>query len=157
FGDSAFRGAFDFYLDLFRSGLAPPMGNNDVANVYQEFERGTFAMYITGPWNLGEFRRRLPAALQSSWSTAPLPGPSGAASGVSIAGGSSLVLFRGSKHPAEAWRLIEYLSRPEQQVKFYRLTGDLPAARAAWSDTSLTNDPTIHAFREQLERVVPQP
>ena len=31
-----------------------------IANLYQEFARGYFAMYITGPWNLGEFRRRLP-------------------------------------------------------------------------------------------------
>jgi len=157
FQDSTFRRAFAFYLDLFRSGLAPPMGNNDIANVYQEFERGTFAMYITGPWNLGEFRRRLPESLQSSWSTAPLPGPSGPASGISIAGGSSLVLFRGSKHPDEAWRLIEFLSRPEQQVRFYQLTGDLPARREAWTDTSLTRDATIRAFWEQLQRVKSQP
>jgi multiple sugar transport system substrate-binding protein len=69
-----FRDAFDFYLDLFRSGLAPALGNNEIANTYQEFARGTFAMWITGPWNLGEFRRRLPAELQGSWGTAPLPG-----------------------------------------------------------------------------------
>jgi multiple sugar transport system substrate-binding protein len=157
FEDSTFKNAFAFYLDMFRSGLAPPMGNNDIANVYQEFERGTFAMYITGPWNLGEFRRRLPESLQSSWSTAPLPGPTGSASGISIAGGSSLVLFRGSKHKTEAWRLIEFLARPEQQVRFYRLTGDLPARREAWNDSSLTQDATIHAFWEQLQRVRSQP
>jgi multiple sugar transport system substrate-binding protein len=86
-----------------------------------------------------------------------LPGPTGAASGISIAGGSSLVLFRGSKHKAEAWRLIEFLARPEQQVRFDRLTGDLPARREAWNDSSLTQDATIHAFWEQLQRVRSQP
>ena len=157
FADSAFRSAFAFYLDLFRSGLAPAIGNNDIANLYQEFGRGTFAMYITGPWNLGEFRRRLPPELQSSWATAPLPGPSGAASGVSLAGGSSLVLFRSSPHQAEAWRLVEFLSRPASQARFYRLTGDLPARREAWQDTSLARDPQARAFWEQLQRVVPSP
>ena len=80
--------------------------------------RGYFAAYITGPWNLGEFRRRLPQHLQGQWTTAPLPGPSGAASGLSMAGGSSLVLFRASKHQQAPWSLVEFLSRPEQQARF---------------------------------------
>ena len=36
------------------------------------------------PWNIGEFKRRLPADRQDSWMTAPLPGPDGP--GASIAG-----------------------------------------------------------------------
>ena len=152
-----FRRAFAFYLDLFRSGLAPSVGNNEIANVYQEFGRGLFGMYITGPWNLGEFARRLPPELQDAWGTAALPGPEGAASGVSLAGGSSLVMFRGSRHKEAAWRVIEFLSRPEQQVRFSHLTGDLPARREAWQDGDLLQDPNMRAFHEQLERVVPTP
>src|SRR4029077_12430211 len=116
FEGPTFRRAFDFYLSLYRDGYAPALNNAGIANFYQEFERGTFAMYITGPWNVGEFRNRLAPATQ--WATAPLPRPSGAASGVSLAGGSSLVLYRESKHKAEAWKLIEYLSRTESQVRF---------------------------------------
>ncbi|HEX7049215.1 MAG TPA: sugar ABC transporter substrate-binding protein [Longimicrobiales bacterium] len=153
----AFRRAFDFYLGLYRDGLAPVLANTQVANVYQEFARGTFAMWITGPWNIGEFRRRLPSELQDRWATAPLPGPTGAASGISLAGGSSLVIFRASAHKPEAWKLIEYLSRREQQVRFYRLTGDLPARREAWQDPALAGNRHARAFREQLERVAPLP
>ena len=127
FSGPAFRRAFDFYIGLFRAGLAPTLGNVDIANVYQEFARGRFAMYITGPWNLGEFSRRLPANLQNDWSTAPLPGPSGDSSGVSLAGGSSLAVFRASPHKKAVWRLVEYLSTTRQQERFHRLTGDLPA------------------------------
>jgi ABC-type glycerol-3-phosphate transport system substrate-binding protein len=155
FSEPPFRNAFDFYLGLFRSGLAPAMGNNEIANVYQEFARGTFAMWITGPWNLGEFRQRLPAELQDSWGTAALPGPTGP--GVSVAGGSSLVLMNASKHKREAWRLLEFLSRPQTQVRFYTLTGDLPARREAWQDTALSLDPKLRAFAEQLGRTVPTP
>jgi len=157
FSAAPFRRAFLFYLDLFRSGLAPAVGNNEVANLYQEFARGYFSMYISGPWNLGEFRRRLPPEMQDAWDTAPLPGPDGPGSGLSLAGGSSLVLFRASRHQAEAWKLIEFLSRPEQQVRFYRLTGDLPARREAWQDSSLARDATTRAFWEQLQRVVSTP
>ncbi len=161
FSGPEFSRAFAFYLGLFRDGLAPPVANNEVANLYQEFARGAFAMYITGPWNLGEFSSRLPPELQDAWATAPLPAPEGAPDdgqpGVSLAGGSSLVVFRSSPHAAAAWRLIEFLSRAEQQVRFYQLTGDLPAHRAAWDNEVLAADPRAAAFRTQLENVVATP
>lgn len=157
FAQPAFTRAFDFLIGLYRQGLAPPATSNDIANLYQEFARGTFAMYITGPWNIGEFRRRLPARLRDAWTTAPLPGPTGPASGVSLAGGSSLVIYRASKHQALAWELIRYLSRPDVQARFYQLTGDLPARREAWNDPLLAGDREVQAFRIQLGRAVPTP
>jgi multiple sugar transport system substrate-binding protein len=157
FSGPAYRRAAAFYLDLFRRGLAPAVPGASIANRYQEFERGTFGMYVSGPWDLGEFGRRLAPQMQSAWTTAPLPGPSGRASGVSTAGGSSLVLFRTSRHPDAAWQLIEFLSRPEQQVRFSHLTGDLPARRESWKDTTLSRDPKVLAFADQLERVVSTP
>jgi multiple sugar transport system substrate-binding protein len=155
FSDPAFTRGFDFYLSLYREGLAPALGHHDVTNAYQEFERGTFAMWITGPWNMGEFRRRLSPALQDRWGTAPMPGPDGP--GVSLAGGASLVLFRASPHKEAAWKLIEFLSRPEQQARFYELTGSLPAREEAWLRPVLANDANAATFREQLERVLPMP
>ena len=156
FAEPEFRRAFAFYVGLFSDGLAPSVSNNEVANLYQEFARGTFAMYVTGPWNLGEFASRLPAEMQDAWATAPMPGPDASTPGVSIAGGASLVLFRASKHEEAAWRFIEFLSEPAQQLRFFALTGDLPAHRAAWDDTALAA-PRIRAFRAQLELVVPAP
>ncbi len=153
-----FARAFTWYVNVFRDGLAPPVSNNEVANVYQEFARGTFAMYITGPWNIGEFAHRLPPELQDAWATAPLPGPDAQhAPGVSLAGGSSLVVFRGSEHQDAAWQLVEFLSRPEQQIRFFRLTGDLPAHQAAWQDSALVGDPNAQTFFTQLHHVVPTP
>ena len=157
FSEPAFRRAFDFYTGLFEDSLAPPITNNQISNIYHEFAAGNFAMIITGPWYIGEFRRRLPDSVQDKWATAPMPGPTGAASGVSMAGGSSLVVFRGTEHPDAAWRLVEYLSRPEQQREFWRLTGDLPARLEAWDDPALKGDPITYAFWEQLQRVAPLP
>ncbi len=162
-GDAAFltpefRGAAAFYVSLFREGLAPALANTQIANVYQEFAAGDFAMYITGPWNLGEFRRRLPKTMDGLWATAPLPSAAGTdAPGVSLAGGSSLVLFRTSKKSDDAWKLIEFLSEPAQQVRFYALAGDLPARREAWADPLLSRDEAARAFEEQLLHVVATP
>ncbi|HYJ79090.1 MAG TPA: extracellular solute-binding protein, partial [Longimicrobiaceae bacterium] len=149
FRDPAFQRGFDFYLTLFREGLAPRVSASEVSNRYQEFARGNLAMMITGPWEMGEFANRVPANIP--WATAPLPGPDGP--GVSLAGGASLVLFRGSRQKEAAWRLIAFLSETAQQVRFYQLTGDLPARRSAWALPALAANRQAAAFRDQLDRV----
>jgi multiple sugar transport system substrate-binding protein len=156
FSGSTFGTAFDFYLRFFHDRLAP-VGVTRVTNIYQGIAEGFFSMYITGPWNIGEFRRRMPDSLQSAWMTMPLPSPDTTYPGASLAGGSSLVLFKKSKHPEIAWQLIEFLSRPEQQVRFYHETGDLPARVEAWEDTAFSTNKYIRAFRTQLTHVVPTP
>ncbi|HEU0013872.1 MAG TPA: sugar ABC transporter substrate-binding protein [Longimicrobium sp.] len=153
FRDPRFRQGFEFYVSLFREGLAPAVSASEISNRYQEFAQGNVAMVITGPWEIGEFSTRVPADVP--WATAPLPGPDGP--GSSLAGGASLVLFRASKHKEAAWKFVEFLSRPETQVRFYRLTGDLPARRSAWQDTALSANRHARAFRQQLDRVVPLP
>jgi multiple sugar transport system substrate-binding protein len=155
FRNPGFERTLRFYVDMFRHEWAPPVTNSQIANVWNEFGRGYFAFYISGPWNIGEFHRRLPAALQGSWMTAPLPGPDGP--GASIAGGASLAVFRRSPHPAAAWQLIEYLSQPEVQRHFHALTGDLPPRRSAWDDPGIAGDVYTRAFRDQFERVKPAP
>lgn len=155
FSKPEFMKAFDFYVGLFRDKLAPPFAGTEISNLYQEFERGNIAMYISGPWQIGEFSTRLPKSMQDKWMTAALPGVDGP--GVSIAGGASLALFRRSRHKQEAWQLMEYLSRPDVQVRFHQLTGDLPPRRGPWSDPILSGNKYATAFREQLERTVPTP
>jgi multiple sugar transport system substrate-binding protein len=155
FHDRPFRKAFGFYMSLFRQNLAQAVANTQISNIYQEFERGNIAMYITGPWNIGEFTHRLPPEMDGRWATAPLPGPDGP--GLSLAGGASLVVFRRARQPELAWALVEFLSRPDRQAQFYGLTGDLPARREAWGDTALANNRYTQAFRVQLERVVATP
>lgn len=153
FRDPAFRRGFEFYVTLFREKLAPAVSATEISNRYQEFARGNVAMMITGPWEMGEFASRVPKDVP--WATAALPGPDGP--GVSLAGGSSLVVFRASARKEAAWRFVEFLSRPEQQVRFYGLTGDLPARRSAWTAPELAENEHAAAFRDQLERVRPLP
>jgi multiple sugar transport system substrate-binding protein len=157
FRSPAFREAFDFYLDLFRRDLAPYAGAAQVANLYQDFAAGYFAFYVSGPWNIGEFSSRLPAAIAGQWSTAPMPDRDGNYPGMSIAGGASLALLRASAHKQAAWQWLEYLSEPKTQVEFHRLTGDLPARQSAWTDPSLASDARAQAFGRQLQRVRPTP
>ncbi|WP_027485042.1 sugar ABC transporter substrate-binding protein [Rhodanobacter sp. OR87] len=155
FESAGFKRALSFYVDTFKLQQAPAITNVEAGNPWTEFGRGVYAFYLSGPWNLGEFRSRLPASQQDDWATAPLPGPDGA--GIGVAGGSSLVIFRASKHKDAAWQLIEYLSQPAVQQRFYELLGDLPPRRSSWQGAALRDDPKLRAFREQLEQVRPAP
>jgi multiple sugar transport system substrate-binding protein len=158
FREPAFAEAARFYTDLFREDLAPMVSYTQIGNVYQEFARGNLAFWMTGPWNLGEFRHRLTPSEQDLWMTMPLPAPRLADwPGTSFAGGSSLAIFRGTRSKAQAWKLIEFLSQPRIQARFYALSGDLPARTAAWDDPALAGDPKARAFRVQLEHVTPMP
>jgi multiple sugar transport system substrate-binding protein len=159
FRDPRFRQAMAFYLDLYKSGLAPALDLQGVANLYQQFAEGYFAMVITGPWNLGEFKSRLPPAMQDRWATAPLPPPEEGMPypGLALAGGSSLVLFRRARSPEAAWKWLEYLAEPAQQARFYQLSGDLPARPSAWKLAGLAADPRAAAFLVQLGHVGPTP
>ena len=151
FESSSFRRALSFYRQMFDEDLAPRMTNTQISNVWNELGKGYFSFYISGPWNIGEFKRRLPPEQQGGWMTAPMPGPDGP--GVSNAGGSSLVLFRRSHLQDAGWALIEFLSRPTVQRRFYEVTGDLPPRRSSWEEGEIATDPYTRAFRVQFERL----
>ena len=155
FSGPGFRKALAFYAGIFEHGWAPRVSETQISNVWDEFFRGSYAFYLSGPWNIREFRRRQPPELAGAWGTMPLPGPDGPGAG--IAGGTSLVLLRSSPNKDAAWRLVEYLSRPEVQQRFHALSGDLPPRRSAWEHPDLAGDELALAFRDQLERVRPTP
>jgi len=157
FSDPKFKKAFSYLIKFYRDGLSP-IGMTQVTNVFQAFEEGYFALYITGPWNVNEFRTRLPKKMQNLWMTSPLPAVDrNDYPGVSIAGGASLVIYKDSEHKNEAWKLVEFLSSKYIQLQFYKIATDLPAVKEAWKDSLLQNDIYFKAFYDQLQRVVPMP
>lgn len=151
FRSPEFRRTLDFYVSIFRRDWAPKMTNTQVSNVWDEFGRGMFSFYISGPWNIAEFKKRMPADLRDAWMTAPMPGPNGP--GVSSAGGASLVIFSASQAKPATWALMEYLSRSPVQQRFYELTGNMPPRRSTWQSSTLASSPYAKAFHAQLDRV----
>lgn len=156
FSSPEFKTGFEFLINFHKENLAPA-GFAQVTNVYQAFAEEFFSMYISGPWNVPEFKKWMKGDLADKWMTAPLPGYAGNYPGISLAGGSSLVIFKNSEHKQEVWKFFEYLSLPETQIEFYKLLSNLPAVTEAWEDSVLKNDPYMEAFRIQLDNVVPTP
>ena len=155
FSSPGMRRTLAFYKEMFDRGWAPAVANTAISNVWDEFGNGYYSFYISGPWNIAEFDKRLPPALKEAWTPVPLPGPDGP--GASVAGGTTLVLFEGAKNPDAAWTLIRWLSQPATQVRLHGLAGDLPPRRSAWLAPSLRDDAKAGVFRDQLERARPAP
>ena len=42
------------------------MTNTQISNVWDEFGNGYYAFYMSGPWNIAEFKKRLPQRLQET-------------------------------------------------------------------------------------------
>ncbi|MBW8881448.1 MAG: sugar ABC transporter substrate-binding protein, partial [Asticcacaulis sp.] len=155
FAQPAVRNAFAYAASLYERGFAARLMHSEVTDYYSAFARGDFVFMITGPWNLGEFARRLPPALGDTWKTALLPGPNGP--GAASAGGVSMCLTRASKHKDLAFRFIEHMCTTDQQATFYKATGDLPPDRAAWSVPGLIDDARVRPFFAQLNLAKPVP
>lgn len=156
FSAKEFKRAFE-YLVKFHKEKLTPLSVSRVPNVYQAFAEQFFCMYISGPWNINEFKKWMKGGLADKWMTAPLPGLDSRKTGVSLAGGSSLVIYTKSEKKKNAWNLIEYLSRPEIQLEFYKLLYDLPAVKSAWKDSAIINNPYMDAFYKQFQNVQATP
>lgn len=146
------RRALAFYKSFFKKGYTPRAETGQM-DQFQAFKDGYFLSWLTGPWMVGEYERRLPD-LKGKWKTALVPGKKTRAS---FLGGSNLAIFRNSKNPELAWAFVEFMSLPKTQERWYEITGDLPAVKAAWGSPALSGDETWEVFREQITHARPVP
>lgn len=156
FSSPEFNEAFSYLIEFHKEKLTP-FGLLQVTNIYQAFADGSITIYISGPWNIPEFKKWMKGDLSDKWMTAPLPGYKNEYPGVSLAGGSSLVVFKNSKHKNEVWKFIEYLSESDTQLELYKLLNNLPAVKGAWEDPLLRDDKYMQAFYLQFQNVKATP
>ena len=152
FSSKEFTSAFKYLVEFHKQKLAP-IGISQVTNVYQAFAEEYFSMYISGPWNIPEFKKWMKGDLADKWMTAPMPGYLNDYPGVSLAGGSSLVIFKNSKYKKEVWKFFEFLSQVQTQIEFYKLLNNLPSVKEAWENPIFKNDPYMQAFYKQFTNV----
>ncbi|MHA7838685.1 MAG: ABC transporter substrate-binding protein [bacterium] len=89
---------------------------------------------------------------------APLPaGPGGRSA--SALGGAQLAVNAHSEEPEAAWRLIEFLTRPEQMLERARALGQYPARRDAYDLPELADALSVDPARARaiIEHAVPRP
>ncbi|MFD6892636.1 extracellular solute-binding protein [Streptomyces sp. NPDC059957] len=101
----------------------------------QAFAAGSFATIPCPAWMLGYVKGQAGAAGQGKWDVAKLPG------GAGNWGGSYLSIPRAAKHKEEAYKLIEWLTAPEQQAKVFQKQGNFPSSTGAIAKIADAKDP----------------
>lgn len=110
------------------------------------FNSGNAAMAISGPWELN----RMSSEAKFDWRVTLLPVPQPGAERSSAMGDFNWAIFSSTKHPAEAFRALEYFA--SQDDKMFAKYGQLPAR----SDITLPatgdarKDAALKVFQEQL-------
>ena len=140
--------ALEYYTQLCDVGLIETQRQLDLA-----FQRGRIGFTISGDWLLGQLRRNPDAP---NYGVTVLPAPEGGKS-ISFAGGEYLVVPKQSPHAQEAQLFIDFLLRPENNLKLCRAIGFTPANRAAAGNPYFTDDRYLNAFRAQLVTARPTP
>lgn len=134
--------ALTFYVSMCDVGLIETQRELD-----QAFQSGRIGFTISGDWLLAQLRRNPDAP---SYGVTLLPAPDGGQS-ISFAGGEYLVVPKKSRHAQEAQLLINFLLRPENNLKLCRAIGFVPANIAAGQNAHFTGDPFKVVFNQQLE------
>jgi multiple sugar transport system substrate-binding protein len=134
--------ALSFYTSLCETALIETQRELDLA-----FQRGRIGFTISGDWLLDQLRRNPDAP---EYGVALLPAPTNGKS-ISFAGGEYLVIPKKSQHAQEAQTFINFLLRPENNLKLCRAIGFQPAHHAAAANPYFTSDPMRAVFAGQLE------
>ncbi|MCD7035152.1 sugar ABC transporter substrate-binding protein [Metabacillus sp. GX 13764] len=141
------------YIDSFykNGSNAPPDSGLDIVQAFKG--DGIIPMFISGPWMVKMINDQAPD-LKGKWATAVMPKKE---NNTSVLGGCDLTVFQYTKHKEEALKFMAFMSKPETQVKWLKMTNALPAAKEAWNDPSLKEDQNYKTFGDQMVNAKPMP
>lgn len=128
--------------DLIHLSSVPLNGDN-----WGEVRSGNMILTDEAPW----FYRLLEDSdiKYALKQTLPVPFPKGNGPS-SIIGGENLVIMKGSKHPAEAWAFMKWMTGKEAQLIMAR-AGLIPANREAVKALGVNKDSYLYPYVEAMD------
>jgi multiple sugar transport system substrate-binding protein len=138
--------ALAYYQSFFTEKLSPtalPEGALE-----PDFVSGKIGAFISGPWHVSLLEEKGGAGFADKYAVAPMPMKKSA---TSFIGGSNLAVFKDAKNRDGGWKFVQWLSKPDVQVKWYQESTDLPAVQAGWDDQALAGDTVLKTFGQQLQ------
>jgi multiple sugar transport system substrate-binding protein len=122
------------------------------------FQNGDAAFMRNWPYPYPLMSDSSVSKVAGRFAVAPMPAAANGAPTAAL-GGAQLAINARSEHPAAAWAVIDYLTRPEQMLERARVTGQFPTRRALYDDPALGRSLAIPVAqaREIIEHAVPRP
>lgn len=123
-----------------------------------DFMSGDMVFCLSGSWQVGNVAK----TVEKKFDWQVVPAPSGTGGSVGIAGGSSVVAFKSTQHPAEVAKFMEYLMQPETYSTFSAGTLALPAEAAVatagvqYNTTDASVKAALNAFTANVSNITDQ-
>ena len=142
--------ALNLQLDMIykdKSAVGPTVQETNLA------ENGKVAMWMQGSWNMSQYESTMPDV---NWDVALLPGYKNDAHNALV---DDYAITKGSKHPEAAYKVISYLTQPENDYYFSVNTGNMPVRKATYEREELKSDEKFQVFVDafNLEETEPKP
>lgn len=123
----------------------------------QGFIKDSFAVLACPAWMQGHIKNTAPNT-SGKWDVAAVPGGGG------NWGGSFLTVPKQGKHVDEAYKLLEWLVQPAQQIEIFKKVGNLPSQPALYEDPAIksftnpffNNAPVGEIFSTAAKSLTPQ-
>ncbi|NAZ81354.1 extracellular solute-binding protein [Kineococcus sp. R8] len=142
--------ALDYVKSFYDEGIADRNPNPDLTAIGPAFISGETPMFVSGPFTNFILAQSGGPDFASKVGVFPVPTGQGGAS-TTLLGGAQMGVFQKAENKDAAWKVLQYLSKPENQVAFYEATTDLPAVQSAYEDPALAGDQTLSTFEETLQ------
>jgi multiple sugar transport system substrate-binding protein len=129
------------------SYVATSAQNLNATETDELFRSGQAAIVISGGWLMHRLNNfaGVHADVLPNLGVAPLPG-------VPFVGGSNLVIWAHCVNEQETIQLIRHLTDPRTQANLFRISGNLPAARANYDQPPFTTNPNYQAIFESIRQ-----
>lgn len=137
-------------VDLYDKKLIGPTIIGGKPDTWGGMKANNYLMIDDGPWF---YSIQGDSAKQS---TVPALFPQGPAGSISVVGGEDLVLFKGSKHPKEAWTFMQYMFSEEPQKILAKQAGLIPTNMDVANSADVSGDPIIKLYVDQLKTAWPR-
>ncbi len=154
--DGGPRAAFDVSMKAIDAGLSANLASFQ-PNWDQGFKKDQFAVLACPAWMLGHIQTTAPDQ-KGKWDIATIPGGGG------NWGGSWWTIPSQGKNVDEAYRFVEWMIQPAQQIEVFKTVGNLPSQPALYKDPAvldyqkefMSNAPTGQIFATTAENLKPQ-
>ncbi|MCU6711304.1 sugar ABC transporter substrate-binding protein [Paenibacillus sp. J5C_2022] len=131
------KSALELYLKLYKEGSPPDSINWGFQEQVQAFTSGVTAFLLQDPDVIQVLADGME---EGTWATAPMPtGPAGKA--LIAAGGAGWGISTNSKNKEAAWKLIAFLSSPEENTALSKSHGTVPIHSSATEDEFFQSGP----------------
>jgi len=145
-----------YYVNLVKKGFIPLDALElNTAQVSSNFNNGSYGMYFDGPYEVKTLT--LPPEQGGSYGSIASRNfsislyPAGPKGRYTFVGGSNLAIFKNSKNPDAAWKVIKHLVSYKSQVNYAKATGFLPSTKAAFQDPYFSSDQYRSVFKDSIK------